>query len=136
MPILDTAVIFAAADPADRFHGDAKRRLGGAGEGVLLAASGLVEFDLVLRARGHSPALRRAEFAKLIAEFPDVEDSVGRIDARTLYVAAALEEGFGLGYFDSLVAAEALAFDGKVVSSDRDFDPVPGLKRIALVSGL
>lgn len=132
MPILDTAVLFAAADPADEYHDDAARHLAEAGAESIVAASGLIEFDLVLRARGQSPGARRAEFRRLIAEFPEVETAVGSVKPRTMYVAASLEEGFQLGHFDSLIAAEALAFDGKIVSSDRDFDPVPGLERIAL----
>jgi predicted nucleic acid-binding protein len=135
VPILDTAVLFAAADPADKYHDDAARHLGSVGAEAIVAGSGLIEFDLVLRARGHPPAARRAEFKRLIAEFPEVETAVGRVKPRTMYVATSLEEGFQLGFFDSLIAAEALAFDGKIVSSDRDFDLVPGLKRIALKGG-
>jgi len=45
-------------------------------------------------------------------------------------LASDIEGKLGLDYFDSLVAAEALEHDGAVVSSDRKFDRVPGLKRM------
>ncbi|MCD6409393.1 MAG: PIN domain-containing protein [Candidatus Verstraetearchaeota archaeon] len=38
----------------------------------------------------------------------------------------------GLSFFDSFVAASALAVDGVVISDDDDFDRVHGLRRIAL----
>lgn len=135
MPILDTAVLFAAADRSDKYHKDAAGRLAAAGPRVLLSAAGLVEFDLVLRGRGYSPRNRREEVRSMMAEFPEVEAAMSTIVPRTLYLAAAIEEGYRLDYFDSLIAAEALTFDGKLVSSDRDFDAIPGLERIPLREG-
>ncbi len=134
MPVLDTVVLFAAANPADKYHADASSHLARVGRRVKVAAAGLLEFDLVLKARGYSPSSRMREFRSMIEGFPEIEDASGTFAPRTLYVGAAIEEGFGLDYFDALIAAEALVFDGKLVSSDRDFDSVPGLERIALAS--
>lgn len=134
MPILDTMVLFAAADPSDRYHRDAESRLGKVGDRVRVAASGLIEFDLVLKARGYSAESRRSEFKSMVEGFPEIEDAPATIAPRTLYLAAAIEEGLQLDYFDSLIAAEAIGFDGKLVSSDRDFDRVPGLERILLAN--
>lgn len=135
MPVLDTAVLFAAADPSDKYHQDAAVRLAAAGARILLAAAGLVEFDLVLRGRGYAPPARREVLRSMMAEFPEVEAAMSAIVPRTLYLAAAIEEGYRLDYFDSLIAAEALTFDGKLISSDRDFDAISGLQRIALKEG-
>lgn len=134
MPVLDTVVLFAAANPLDRHHADASSHLARVGKRVKVAAAGLLEFDLVLKARGYSSSSRMREFKNLIGGFPETEGAPGTLAPRTLYVAAAIEGGFGLDYFDALIAAEALVFDGKLVSSDRDFDGVPGLGRIALAS--
>ncbi|RZN42973.1 MAG: type II toxin-antitoxin system VapC family toxin [Methanophagales archaeon ANME-1-THS] len=45
---------------------------------------------------------------------------------------AEIEEKAGLSYFDSLIAASALAVDGALFSDDSAFDRVQGLKRIPL----
>ena len=47
-----------------------------------------------------------------------------------LYLSAKIEGEEGTDYFDAGVAAEAESFDGIVVSSDRVFDKLKGLKRI------
>lgn len=49
-------------------------------------------------------------------------------------MAGQLETRFELDYFDALLASEALEHDGEVVSSDRQFDKIPGLRRVTLVS--
>jgi len=53
------------------------------------------------------------------------------IDTRLLALQSELEEEHRLSYFDSLIAASALALDGQVVSNDDSFDRVPELRRIA-----
>ncbi len=125
-------MIFAAADKSDRYHSDGVKHLEELGKRVILADSGLIEFDIVLKSRGFDGEERRQEWRRLVEEFPRAGTAIKPVGPTTLYIAAGLEAGYGLGYFDSLVAAEALEFDGEVVSSDRDFDRIPGLRRIPL----
>ncbi len=132
MPILDTVVLFAAADPLDRFHKDGVRQLGRVGGKLLVGTFALMEFDVVLKSRGLSAAERMKEMALLMKDYPGVASSVHPISPSTLYLAALDEQEFGLDYFDSLMAAEAAEHDGEMVSSDRGFDAVPNLKRIPL----
>ncbi len=54
----------------------------------------------------------------------------GRIAPTTLYLLAELELAYGLDYFDTGVAAEALEHDGIVVSTDKAFDQIRGLSRV------
>ena len=49
-----------------------------------------------------------------------------------LAIQCELEEAYGLSYFDSLLAASALAVDQRIVSDDEAFDKVPQLNRIPL----
>jgi predicted nucleic acid-binding protein len=132
MPILDTVVLFAAADPSDRLHEDGVRHLRKVGGRLLVGTFALMEFDVVLKSRGLSGSERMKEMALLMKDFPDVASSVHPISPSTLYLAALNEREFGLDYFDSLMAAEAGQHDGAMVSSDRAFDTVPNLKRIPL----
>jgi predicted nucleic acid-binding protein len=134
MPILDTVVLFAAADPLDKFHRDGVRQLRKVGGGTQIGTSALMEFDIVLKSRGLSASDRMKEMALLMKDYPNVAFSVHRISPSTLYLAALHEREFGLDYFDALIAAEAAEQDGEVVSSDRAFDSVPNLKRFPLES--
>jgi len=68
--------------------------------------------------------------ASLLWDCPYLESKVANISPATFYLASKLEMEAGLEYFDSCVAAEALELDGKIVSTDRAFDGVEGLRRI------
>jgi len=132
MPILDTVVLFAAADPLDKFHRDGVAQLRKAGGGTQIGTSVLMEFDIVLKSKGLSAGDRMHEMALLMNDYPNAASSVHKISSSTLYLAALHEREFGLDYFDALIAAEAAEQDGEVVSSDRAFDSVPNLKRVPL----
>lgn len=132
MPIIDTVVLFAAADRSDRVHLKATAQLRKLGRGLLLGTFALMEFDVVLKSRGFSGKERRDEMTLLTIDFPRVATSVHPITPRTLYLGSLYEERFGLDYFDSLLAAEASEHDGAMVSTDREFDRIPGLRRIPL----
>jgi predicted nucleic acid-binding protein len=63
----------------------------------------------------------------------DVEE-VKTVSSTLLALQCELEESYGLSYFDSLLAASALAVDRHIVSDDEAFDRVPELKRTPLSS--
>jgi len=132
MPIVDTVALFAAADDSDRFHEEAVACLRKLGSGLLLGTCALLEFDVVLKSRGLSPEARRNEVTLLMLDFPAAVSSTHPIGPGTVYLAALYEQQFGLDYFDSLIAAEATEHDGEVVSSDREFDRIAGLRRVPL----
>jgi predicted nucleic acid-binding protein len=132
MPIVDTAVLFAAADDTDGSHRGAVATLRKLGGRALLGGSALIEFDVVLKSRGLSPAARREEMTLLMLEFPSTVTSVHCPGPQTIYLAALYEEEFGLDYFDSLIAAEAAEHDSSVITSDREFERIPGLRRIPI----
>jgi len=131
MPILDTVVLFAAADSNDRFHEGGRRYLRELSKGMFMGTFAVIEFDLILRSNGYSPQARASEMVLLLADYP-ARSSVHPISPPTLVLGALIERESGLGYFDSMLAAEALQLDGTIVSSDREFDKVNGLKRIKL----
>jgi predicted nucleic acid-binding protein len=135
MPIIDTVVLYGAADTSDAYHQksvDCLNKLGR--DGFLLGGSALLEFDVLLKSRGFSPAGRMEEMNLMMLDFPGVVSSTHIVGPRTIYLAALYEEQFSLGYFDSLVAAEATEHDGAIVSTDRELEKVPGLRRVPLES--
>ena len=68
--------------------------------------------------------------ASLLRDYPDLDDKVATLSPATLYLTSMLEVEVELEYFDAGIAAEALQLDGTVVSTDRAFDRVEGLKRL------
>jgi len=134
MPILDTAVLFAAADRQDKFHASSRRHLEQGPLGTMLGTFALVEFDLVLKSRGYSAEGRSELMTMLMTDFPMTSSAVHPISPSTLMVSARLEDKFKLDYFDALLAGEAMELDGAIISSDREFDAISGLRRIPLVA--
>ncbi len=130
MPTLDTVVLFASADRTDKHHKRAlfhMRRL--RAPESWLAAFALMEFDIVLKSRGLSFDERMEKYALMIRDHPDAAVKVRNFSPSLLYLTASLEKDFRLGYFDAGVASEALQYDGVVISTDKVFENVSGLKR-------
>ena len=133
MPVADTEVLFAFG-PRDPRHAQVLRLLGGRAD-VVAPDVVVLEFQLVLRARGRRPAeLKMAMLALHEALSRYRVKETNTISSSSLALRCELEEKYGLSFFDSLVAAAALALDRKVISSDKAFDSVPGLERVPLES--
>jgi predicted nucleic acid-binding protein len=130
LSVLDTVVLFAAADSKDKHHERAKRHLQRIGEPeVYLGAFALFEFDITLKSRGFTFEERMEKYALLLRDHPSLEGKVTKLSPSTFYLTSRLEEETELEYFDAGIAAEALQLDGSVVSSDKAFDKVEGLTR-------
>ncbi len=135
MPVLDTEALFGLRAGDSRHTATHRRLTLLTRRHALLYApdSALLEFQLVLRAEEKPAGAIRSALLALKAKLLNY----GIIEARTfdigtLALQAEVEERYGLSYFDSLVAASAKALDGEIVSDDRAFDLVPGLKRVPL----
>ena len=130
MALLDTVVLFAAADSKDKHHERAKRHLQLISEpDVYLGAFALFEFDITLKSRGFTFAQRMEKYALLLRDYPSLGQKISRLSPSTFYMTSKLEEETDLEYFDAGIAAEALQLDGSVVSTDKAFDKVEGLVR-------
>jgi len=130
LPVLDTVVLFAAADSRDKHHERAKKHLQLIGEPrVYLGAFALFEFDITLKSRGLTFEQRMEKYALLLRDHPTLDRKVTKLSPSTFYLVSRLEEETELEYFDAGIAAEALQLDGSVVSTDRAFDKVEGLTR-------
>ena len=132
MPIVDTEFLFALA-PIDRKHERAMESL--SIKNLRVPDTALFEFQIVLRARGR----KAGEVAKAIEAVREILGKTAReiqtISTGLFLKQAEVEIKYGLSYFDSLIATSALITDATVVSDDRDFDRVPGLKRISVDGG-
>lgn len=131
MPVVDTEVLFAFS-PTDPKHSRAMKLLSGRAD-VVAPDVAVLEFQIVLKARDKTPAQVKAAMLALHEALARCNVKEAKIlDSGLLALQCELEEKHGLSYFDSLIAAAALALDRKVISSDRAFDRVPDLERISL----
>jgi predicted nucleic acid-binding protein len=131
LPVLDTIVLFGAVDPKDAAHDKSKRFLARLAEpDFYLASFALVEFDIVMKSRGFSHGQRMLQHALLAKDYSLSTVKVRPLSPTVLYLSARIEGEEGADYFDAGIAAEAKSLDGMVVSSDRIFDKLQGLKRI------
>jgi predicted nucleic acid-binding protein len=130
LPVLDTVVLFGAADVKDPAHERSIAYLDRLSEpSYYLAGFALVEFDIVMKSRGLTHKERMMRHALLARDYPATTVKVRPISPHVLYLAATIEDEDGIDYFDAGVAAEAKVLDGKVVSTDRVFDRLRGLGR-------
>ena len=130
MPLLDTVVLFGTADSNDQYHERARRHLRRVSEpGVYLGTFALIEFDITMKSRGLTFRNRMEKHASLLRDYPELGHKVASLSPATMYLVSRLEEEANLEYFDAGIAAEALQLDGAVISTDRAFDRVAGLKR-------
>ena len=131
MPVADTEVLFALS-PRDPRHGRVLKLLQERTD-IKVPDVAVLEFQAVMRTRGRTfPEVKYALLAlrELLSRYGAKE--VQTLSSGMLVIQCELEERHGLSFFDSLVAAAALALDREVVSSDKAFDAVPGLARVTL----
>ncbi|RLI78806.1 hypothetical protein DRP07_10710 [Archaeoglobales archaeon] len=129
MPVADTEFIFAL-NPNDKKHAEAVKTLSMGN--LRIPDTAIFEFQAVLRARGRAPSEIAKAMVALKQIFGRRIKEVSTINTSLFMTQAEIEEKYGLSYFDSMIAASALAFDGVVVSDDKDFDRVEGLRRLPL----
>ncbi len=131
MPVADTELLFAL-NPKDKRHESALEVISRA-RGIKVPDVVLLEFVVVLRARGRSPRETREALNALRDIFKAYRiREVKTLDADLLVLQSSIEETYGLTFFDSLVAASALRLDRTVISDDAAFTKVPGLSLIPI----
>lgn len=127
MRVLDTVVLVSSNDPTHRLHAAARSYL------LSLISSGdifvptivLTEYDLELKAHGISSPDRERILRDLGLLIPNNK----MLPCTPLIHAMAVNlESFG-GYFDSVIAATAIAYSATIVSTDTIFDAI-GIPRI------
>jgi predicted nucleic acid-binding protein len=124
-------VLFAVSDSEDKYHEVALGYFTKLSSSNFWVASfALLEFDIVLKSRGLTYDERMERYALLIKDFPAMTDKILGLHPEIFYLLSRIEKEQGLDYFDAGVAAESLENDGVVISSDREFDRVPNLKRL------
>ena len=88
-----------------------------------------------MKSRGRSiDEIRRAFLALKRIMLNYEVNEVKTIDTVMLLHHLELMEKYNLSFFDSLIASSALTVDGVIISDDKSFDLVEGLKRIPITA--
>ncbi len=131
MPVIELDMLIGFVNRADRNHPDAVRLFDSVSRRseahFRVATSAYLEYELLHRSRRMKEAEIFAEISSF-QSYPHLGET--GLSARTVLRALLLREDHTLTYFDSLHAASALLFDGIILSTDRAYDEVEGLKRV------
>lgn len=128
MPLLENDTIFAYLNEYDPKHNVAERIFQKLQEGELkveISSVSLIEMQLIYRSEKMEGKL--LEHLAAVAALPNV-----KYVALTPDIAVAsvyLQQTLNLTFFDSHYAATALNQDRTIISFDKAYDKVPGLKR-------
>ena len=129
MPVIELDMLVAYVNSSDRLHGAAvrvfERVMKGELEGVAVPTSAYLEYGLVLRSRGYSEedVLEDIEGFRELRNLRELP-----LTSKVLARAARLRVDYGLTFFDSLHAASALLYDGTIISVDKAYRKVQGLR--------
>ena len=129
MPVVDTLIIFGAADTEDKHHKLGLKYLERVNAGTyLLPSLALMEFDIFLKSKGFSFEERMEKHALLLSDFPNIEKKVVKLSPIVLYNLARIEDEYNLDYFDAGICAQALQIDGIVITPDKKISAVKEIK--------
>ena len=132
MPVIETDLLKAYLDPDDRLHEASLKAFDSLTRtnGYALSSASLIELDLLLKSAGFSADEREAVFHTLTIRL--FRANIIAISPRALTNAVVLQGKYRIPrfYFDSLHLGLAMCHDGKIISSDQEFDRVEEVERI------
>jgi len=121
LPVIDTLVLFAAADSLDKLNEKGLSYLSDVNthRHWFIPSFALLEFDLVLKSRGYSESDRMEKYALLINDHPNIEKKIIPITPRIIHETARIESLYDVDYFDAGMIATALILDKKIATVDK-----------------
>jgi len=133
MPVIELDMLIALVNREDDHHEIASKIFNAISQGeiknVAIAASALIEYELILRSRGYGDE----DIAADIRSFTSIENmKEAPLTSEIILGALNLRVKYQLTYFDSLHAATAILWDGVIISADKAYLRVRELKAVAL----
>jgi predicted nucleic acid-binding protein len=129
LPLIENDLIFAylnELDPNFKVAEKTFRKLDSGAIRVSISSAALIEMELIYRSENKEDALLKDMAALAALPNTTFEPLTPDIALSAVY----LRQTFGLGLFDSHYAATALSLDRTVVSFDRAYENVKGLRRL------
>ncbi len=129
MPIIELDLLIALVNREDKLHEVASKLFEAAVQGKIgrmtIAASALMEYELVLRSRGYSEEDIAADI-RALTNIRNVDEAP--LNSQVMIAAIDLRKRYQLSYFDSLHAATAIQQDGTIISTDKAYMRISELK--------
>ena len=132
MPLIETDTIIGFLNKRDKFHKEANlifKKINKKQLDVVISSVSLIELQLIYKSKqiefqfefdlAEFQAIRNLEWAPL-----NIESSLAAINFRKRY---------DLTFFDSLHVGIAINLDKQIISQDKKYDNIAGLKRIPLM---
>ena len=134
MPVADTELLFLL-NPRDPRHKFALRIIEELRGRLYVPDTAILEFEATLRSRGRDLSQIVKAFMGLKRIFIDYSiKEIHTLNSDTILLHLDLMRQYNLSYFDSLIAASAMNIDNTIVSDDKVFDYIVGLKRIPITT--
>jgi len=124
---LDADLIYALIKKKDRHEELAEKILSEEGKFYTSIVT-LLELEIIVK-RELSDELSMEILGLVKKKIPAL--TIKALDSNIMQSSLNLRKKYGLGIFDSIHAATALANDKKIASTDRIYDRIPSLKRIS-----
>ena len=126
MPLIETDMIFAFLNANDSHHEAAGKLFSQIESGyeVGLPTSALIEMELIYKSNNREDDLA-SHIANLVA-IPNITSLA--LTPKTVLLSISLREEYNLSFFDSHHVATALENDGKLISTDQQYDIIPNLE--------
>ena len=103
------------------------------GKEILVPDTTIFEFQIVLKSIGKEPLIIKAIILALRRAIEiNGGKEISTINSDLMARQCEIEEKYGLTYFDSLIAASVLKLDYEIISDDKAFNKIPGIRRIPL----
>jgi len=131
MPVIELDMLIALLNASDKLHQTAsslfEKIVSGEIRGVKVASSAYLEYELILRS-GSYPG---SEIRKDLTAFKNLPNlGEAPLTVNVILKASQLREEYGLSYFDSLHAATAILTDKEMISQDRAYGKIKGIRAI------
>jgi len=129
MPVIELDMLIAFVNKADKLHDVAvkifNKIINKELRNVAIPVSAFMEYELVLRSRGYGEDTICSD----IEAFKSIEniDEI-TLTSNIIIKASSLRKRYGLTYFDSLHVASALLYDKLIISTDKAYQKISGLK--------
>ena len=133
MPLIETDTIYAFLNKNDIYHKYAYNIINKINEGVLnvkISSACLIELQLIYKSKEIE-----YEFETDLIELQRINNiDWATLDVSSSLTAIHLRKRYNLSFFDSLHAGIAINLDKQIISQDKAYDNVAGLRRIPLTS--
>lgn len=102
---------------------------------IMCLASGFLEIIFVLKSKGMKESVIRSIIAAMISKLKKSRiDNIEPITLEALLGCLALRELYAITFYDALHASMALSASAILISNDKVYDNIRGIKRISFAA--